>query len=101
MAETPTKKTETPQKFAQVMSTSEYEAMSKKNGRVFGREKDQKTECTIEELRVLINSDWTPTMVMEKHGLDEKEHEQLVWRLSQAERRERSIRFTKTAYSKG
>ena len=101
MAETATKKTEKPQKFSAVMSTSEYEEKCKKNGTVFGREKDVKTECTIEELRVLINSNWTPEMVMDKHGMSEEEHKQLVWKLSKAERRETPIRFTKLAYNKG
>lgn len=90
-----------PEKKFLVLKTSEYEKMSKEQGTTFGRKEGQKTVCTIEELRVLINSDWTPQMVMEKHGMSEEEHKQLIWKLSEAERREKPIGFTKLAYRKG
>ena len=90
-----------PEKKFMVLKTSEYEKMSKDQGTTFGRKDGEKTKCTIEELRVLINSDWTPQMVMDKHGMSEEDHKQLVWKLSEAERREKPIAFTKLAYRKG
>jgi len=41
----------------------------------------------IETLRTFINSDWSPSMVMEKFGLTQQELQSYVWRLSEAELR--------------
>jgi hypothetical protein len=77
-----------------VMTPDEYRAWGKKNGTIMGRKAGQKTECSIEELRALINSNWAPSMVMEKHGIDDEELKQLVWRLSKAELRDNPIRYS-------
>ena len=77
-----------------VMTAEDYGKYSKENGRIMGRKPDQKTECTIEELRALINSNWSPKMVMEKHGIDADELKQLVWALSKAELRDKPIKYS-------
>ncbi len=41
----------------------------------------------IETLRTFINSDWTPSMVMDKFGLSEAQLQSYVWKLSTQERR--------------
>ena len=71
----------------------EYRVASAKQGRIMGREKGVVTKCSVEELRALINSDWAPSMVMDKHGMDEKALQQLVWKLSLAELRDKSIKL--------
>ena len=71
----------------------EYRVASAAQGRIMGREKGTVTKCTIEELRALINSDWSPSMIMEKHGMDEKALQQLVWKLSLAELRDRPVKL--------
>ena len=76
------------------MSATEYGEYSKANGRFFGRNPEEKTECSIEELRALINSGWTPKMIMEKHGIDSEEFKQLVWSLSKREMREKPIAYS-------
>lgn len=91
----------TPQAELLTLTTEEYMERCKANGTVMGRKPDEKTKCSIEELRVLINSNWTPQMVMDKHGMDEETHKQLLWELSKAERRDTPIKFTKLAYQKG
>lgn len=96
-----TEATVVPEKVFLVLPTQEYEDMSKANGTTYGRKDGEETKCSIEELRVLINSNWTPEMVMSKHGMSEETHKQLVWELSTAERRDKPIAFTKTAYRKG
>lgn len=82
-----------PQKELLTLSALEYEEYSKKKGTIMGRKPDQKTAMSIEELRVLINDGWTPERVKAKHGLNDEELKQLVWKLSKAEQRERPIRF--------
>ena len=77
-----------------VMTPDEYRAYSKEHGRVMGRPEGTKTRCTIEELRALINSKWTPSMVMEKHGLSKEDLKQLVWKLSQSELRDTPIKYS-------
>ncbi len=75
------------------MTPDEYRAYSASNGRIMGRLPNQKSKCTIEELRALINSDWTPSMVMEKHGMSENDLQQLIWKLSSQELRDRPIKL--------
>jgi len=41
----------------------------------------------VETLRTFINSDWSPSMVMEKFGLTKEKLQGYVWRLSEAELR--------------
>lgn len=77
-----------------ILTASEYEKYSKANGRVMGRKKGVKTVCSIEELRALVNSGWTPSMVMEKHGMTEDDFKQLVWKLSKSELRDRPLKFS-------
>ena len=49
----------------------EYKAYSAAGGRIMGRLPNQKVKCTIEELRAAINSDKTPSWLMEKTGMTE------------------------------
>lgn len=77
-----------------VMTAEEYEKYSLENGRTrFGGKKGEKRTCTIEELRAYINSKWTPSRIMEKYQIDEKEFEQLVMKLSVTEMREKAQRI--------
>ena len=75
------------------MKASEYTAMHKKNGTPHGRPKGTKTVLTTEELRILINAGWAAKDVKDKHGIDSKELEQVVWRLSKEELRDSPIKF--------
>ena len=77
-----------------VLTPDEYREYSAKQGLIMGRHPNQKTRCTIEELRALINANWTPKMVMEKHGLSAEELKQLVWQLSKRELRDKPIKFS-------
>ena len=77
-----------------VMTPDEYAAYSKENGCVMGRKIGTKTKCSIEELRALINSKWTPSMVMEKHGITAEDLKQLIWRLSKSELRGTPIKYS-------
>ena len=77
-----------------VMTPDEYKEYSAGNGLIMGRRPDQKTRCTIEELRALINSNWTPKMVMDKHGLTADDLKQLVWQLSKRELRDKPIKYS-------
>ena len=60
-----------------------------------GRKPEEKTKLTVEELRVLINEGWTAEEVKEKHGIDDEELKQVVWKLSKDEQREKPIKFGK------
>ena len=77
-----------------VFTPDEYDAYSKEKGLIMGRKPDTKTNCTIEELRALINSNWTPSMIMRKHGLSAEDLKQLVWKLSKRELRDKPIRYS-------
>ncbi len=59
-------------------------------------------KLTIEVLRVSINSDWAPSMVMREFGLTEQALQQVVWRLSERELRDRPIKldFKRDLFSK-
>ena len=76
-----------------VMTPDEYAEWGKKSGTYMGRKIGQKTQCKVEELRVLINSKWRPSQVMEKHGIDAEDLKQLVWKLSKAELRSVPIKY--------
>lgn len=84
-----------PAKELLVMTPTEYAEYSKAKGTIMGRRPDQKTTLTIEELRILINEKWTPEEVMDKHGINDEELKQLVWKLSKAEQRDKPIKFGK------
>jgi len=78
-----------------VFTPDEYKEYSKQeHGLIMGRHPEQKTNCSIEELRALINSNWTPKMVMEKHGMSAEDLKQLVWKLSKAELRDKPIKYS-------
>jgi len=77
-----------------VFTPTEYAAWCKQNGTIMGRKPGEKTKATIEELRAYINSGWTPSMFMEKHGLSAEDFKQLVWKLSKREMRDRPIRYS-------
>ena len=77
-----------------VFTPDEYKEYSASLGLIYGRKPEQKTRCTIEELRALINSGWTPSRVMEKHGLSAEDLKQLVWKLSKKELRDKPIKFS-------
>ena len=74
-----------------VMTPDEYREYGKTNGTIMGRKKGEVTKCSKEELRALINSYWTPSMIMEKHGMTAESLKQTLWALSQAELRDRPI----------
>ncbi len=50
-------------------------------------------KLSIEMLRVSINSDWTPKMVMREFGLTQTALQQVVWRLSERELRSNPIKL--------
>ena len=43
----------------------------------------------------MINEGWTAEQVKDKHGLNDEELEQVVWKLSKEERLSKPIRFGK------
>ena len=77
-----------------VLTPDEYKDYSAENGLIMGRRPDQKTRCTIEELRSAINSNRTPKWIMDKHGMDADELKQLVWKLSKKELRDNPIKYS-------
>lgn len=77
-----------------VLTPDEYREFSAESGLIMGRDPKVKTKCSVEELRALINSKWTPSMVMEKHGLSAEDLKQLVWKLSKAELRGSPIKYS-------
>ena len=77
-----------------VQTAAEYAEYSAQNGRYMGRKLGTKTKPTIEELRACINSNWTPKRFMDKHGLDADDLKQIVWKLSLAELRGKSIKYS-------
>lgn len=76
-------------------SSEEYKAMSKANGTTMGRPAGVKTKLSTEELRVLINEKWTAEEVKDKHGLNDEDLKQVVWKLSQEERLDKPLKFGK------
>lgn len=83
------------EKELMVLTPMEYADYSKSKGTIMGRKPNQKTACSTEELRILINEGWTAEQVKDKHGLDDEELKQLVWKLSKEEQREKPIKFGK------
>lgn len=84
-----------PVKELLVMTPLEYAEYSKAKGTIMGRKPDQKTKLTTDELRVLINDGWTAEEVKDKHGIDDEELKQVVWKLSKEEQRDKPIKFGK------
>ena len=84
-----------PAKELVVMTPTEYAEYSKSKGTIMGRRPDQKTVLTTQELRILINENWTPEQVKDKHGIDDEELKQVVWKLSKEEQRDKPIKFGK------
>jgi len=76
-----------------IFTAQEYTDYSAANGRFQGRKKGQKTKCSIEELRALINSGLKPKYIMNKHGIDKEEFKQLIWKLSEKELRAKPLKF--------
>jgi len=77
-----------------VMTASEYAEYSKSNGRIMGRLPDTKTVLTPEEFVVLHNSGWTPKMIMDKHGIDLQELQQVAVRVQGIQQLLRPITVT-------
>jgi len=77
-----------------VMTASEYDAYSKSNGRIFGREVDAKTPMTSEEFVVLHNSGWSPKMMMDKHGLTLEELQNVASNVAKIQQLARPIKVT-------
>ena len=65
----------------QVFTGNEYtEYLQKKGIKIVSR-------FDVETLRAFINSDWSPSMVMDKFGLSEKQLQSYIWKLSELELR--------------
>ena len=77
----------------QTFSAKEYAEYSKANGRTaFGGEVGKKMNPKLEEIRALINSKWTPSMVLEKFQLEEIDLAFMVRELSLLEMRDKEIK---------
>ena len=84
---------EKPMKKTSMETAKVYLDRHKKAGTPYGRQPGQVTKLTTEELRVLINANWTPDMVKEKHGLDAEGLAKVVHKLSKEELRDVLIKF--------
>lgn len=82
-----------PKKEFLTLSRLEYDEYSKEKGTVMGRKDGQKTTLSTQELRVLINDNWTAQEVKDKHGLSDDELKQVVFKLSKEEQRDKPIKF--------
>ena len=83
-------------KFTGTMTTAEYEAYSKANGRIMGRNPDEKTNLTPEEFVVLAKADWTPKMIMDKHGLNLEELQAVARKVGLIQQLARPIQVSNT-----
>lgn len=79
-----------------VMTAEEYMSYSKANGRVMGREQGEKTVMTPEEFVVLSKEGWSPKRMMEKHGIDLKELQDVASRVALIMQLKRPIQVTDT-----
>lgn len=79
-----------------VMTADEYAQYSKESGRVMGREQGQKTVLTPEEFVVLSKDGWSPKRMMEKHGIDLKELQDVASRVALIMQLKRPIQVTDT-----
>ena len=74
-----------------VMTPDEYREWSLSQGRIMGRNPNQVTMPTEEEMRILVNSGWTRAMVKEKHGVTDKQIDQLLKNMSFKEGRDKVV----------
>ena len=79
------------------MTTEEYMEYSKANGTYMGRPLGEKTQMTPEEFVVLANGGWTPKMMMDKHGIDLKELQEVANRVPLIMQLKRPIVVTEKA----
>lgn len=79
-----------------VMTPDEYVKYSKDNGRVMGREHGEKTLMTPEEFVILSKEGWSPKRMMEKHGIDLKELQDVAARVALIMQLKRPIQVTDT-----
>lgn len=79
-----------------VMTADEYASYSKANGRVMGREPDQKTVLSPEEFVILSKEGWSPKRIMDKHGIDLKELQDVASRVALIMQLKRPIQVTDT-----
>lgn len=79
-----------------VMTPDEYASYSKANGRVMGREQGEKTVMTPEEFVVLSKEGWSPKRMMEKHGIDLRELQDVASRVALIMQLKRPIQVTDT-----
>lgn len=79
-----------------VMSPDEYAKYSKDNGRVMGRAQGEKTVMTPEEFVVLSKEGWSPKRMMEKHGIDLRELQDVASRVALIMQLKRPIQVTDT-----
>ena len=96
VAKTNVVETELITKFTGTMTTGEYESYSKSNGRIMGRELDEKTVLSAEEFVVLAKADWTPKQIMEKHGLNLEELQLVARKVGLIQQLARPITVTNT-----
>ena len=96
VAKTNVVETELITKFTGTMTTNEYDAYSKSNGRIMGRLPDEKTLLTPEEFVVLAKSDWTPKMMMDKHGINLEELQAVARKVGLIQQLARPITVTNT-----
>ena len=82
-----------PEKKTSMETAKVYLDRHREAGTPYGRQPGQVTKLTTEELRVLINANWTPDMVKEKHGLDAAGLAKVVHKLSKEELRDVLIKF--------
>ena len=74
-----------------VMTPDEYREWSLSQGRIMGRNPNQVTIPTEEEMRILVNSGWTRAMVKEKHGVTDEQIDQLLKNMSFKEGRDKVV----------
>lgn len=74
-----------------VMTPDEYRDWSVAQGRIMGRNPNQVTFPTEEEMRVLINTGYTRAMIKEKHGVNDEQIDQLLKNMSFKERRDKVV----------
>ena len=79
-----------------VMSPDEYAKYSKDNGRVMGRAQGEKTVMTPEEFVVLSKEGWSPKRMMEKHGIDLRDLQDVASRVALIMQLKRPIQVTDT-----
>jgi hypothetical protein len=82
---------------SQIMTAQEYAEYSKRNGTFNGRKANEKTQLTVEEFVVLSRDNWTPKMMMEKHGITLEELQAVASRVPLIMQLNRPIQVTATS----